>query len=126
MSFIINQEKCVGCGACKYICLFEAPTTVDEAGSKYEIKAENCLDCGQCETICPNNAISPAPDHRRIKRVSIIEEKCSGCGICRHFCLAKAPDGEKKKPFSIDQSKCFKCGVCVSKCRKEAIVAEYN
>ena len=126
MSFVVDLNKCVGCGACKYICLFESPTPIDEAKSKYEIKSSNCLGCGQCEDICPNNAIKPAPGYKRIKNVTIIEEKCFGCGVCRHFCLAKAPDGERNKPFKIDSEKCFRCGVCISKCRKDAIVAEYE
>ena len=40
MSFVVDLNKCVGCGACKYICLFEAPTPIDEAKVNMKSKAQ--------------------------------------------------------------------------------------
>lgn len=125
MAFVINYNRCVGCGACYYVCLFKAPLKIEDGSGKYVIKNENCIGCGQCEEICPNNAISPAPGHRRIRRVEIDSSVCNGCGVCVHFCIAKAPLGERKQPHEIDQEKCFHCGLCASKCPKHAISVEY-
>ena len=64
MAYMINTEKCVGCGACRWVCLFGVPAPTDTDASKYVIEKEKCVGCGQCENICPNNAIEPLPDHQ--------------------------------------------------------------
>ncbi len=124
MSFVIDKEKCLGCGACAFICLFNVPEPVNFEKSLYTIDAEKCRSCGQCENICPNNAISSSADNKPIKKVSIDKEKCIGCSLCARNCPTGAPQGKIKEPFEIDQSKCIKCGVCAEKCRKEAIIVE--
>ena len=126
MAYIIDNDLCVGCGACAYECLFDVPQAADPKKKKYTIDVEKCLGCGQCEQMCPNGAISPAPGHRKIVSVTINEEKCIGCTLCRRNCPAEAPYGEVKKPFSIDESKCFRCGFCASKCPKKAIDVVYQ
>lgn len=125
MAFYIDEEKCLGCGACAFACLFDIPEAVNSEKSKYTIDKEKCMGCGQCEHICPNSAIKPLPDHKRIVKVTIDKEKCIGCSLCARACLAGAPEGKIKEPFSINQEKCFKCGLCATKCRKDAIIVEY-
>ena len=125
MAYMIEQEKCVGCGACKWVCLFDVPTVCEDDQSKYQIEKEACIGCGHCETICPNNAIRPLPDHKKIIKVEIDQETCIGCTVCRHICPEKAPFGERGKPFAIDQSKCFQCGMCARKCMQKAIAVTY-
>jgi energy-converting hydrogenase A subunit Q len=53
----INDEKCVGCGICVYIC------PVDECLTGWvEIQvAETCIDCLKCIRGCPVNAITEVP-----------------------------------------------------------------
>ena len=126
MAYSINHEKCIGCGACKWVCLFDVPVVCEDDPAKYFISKEKCIGCGHCESICPNNAIAPLPDHKKLIRVDIEAEKCRGCTLCQHVCPVKAPSGERGKPFEIDQSKCFQCGMCASKCRFGAIVATYE
>ena len=125
MAYRIIEEKCVGCGACAWACLFDVPKAKTADGSKYEIDAEKCCGCGQCENLCPNSAIEPRTDHRRIRKVTVEKEKCIGCTVCMHICPEKAPFGERGKPFEIDQGKCTQCGACAMKCRHDAIVVEY-
>ena len=52
---------------------------------------------------------------------SVLEEKCTGCGLCLRKCPQDAVSGEKKQPHHIDQETCIKCGVCYDQCRFEAI-----
>jgi len=126
MSFLINEEKCVGCGACAFVCLFGVPKPVDSDKSKYAIDENVCTECGQCENICPTGAISPGPNYRKIKRVVINADKCNGCTRCTYVCLAKAPEGViGKSPFKINTEKCFCCGMCKLHCRQQAISFEY-
>ncbi len=49
----IDEEKCVGCGLCKEVCVRDN-LEVDAVAVELE---NNCFDCGQCSTLCPTNAI---------------------------------------------------------------------
>ena len=126
MAFRINDEKCVGCGACAWVCLFNIPKPVETDVSKYYIDKEKCFGCGHCENICPNNAIEPLLDHKKIKRVEILLEQCIGCTVCAHICPVKAPIGERGLPFVIDEEKCIQCGACAVRCIHNAIRVEYE
>ncbi|HQB02069.1 MAG TPA: NADH-ubiquinone oxidoreductase-F iron-sulfur binding region domain-containing protein [Candidatus Hydrogenedentes bacterium] len=52
----------------------------------------------------------------------IIDELCTGCGLCKRKCPVEAISGERKEVHHIDQEKCIKCGVCLESCRFDAIV----
>jgi NAD-dependent dihydropyrimidine dehydrogenase PreA subunit len=125
MAFYIDQNQCVGCGACRFACLFQIPKP-DENKTKYTISETACCGCGQCENICPNSAIHPLPDHKRRVVVLIDGTLCKGCGRCAKVCQANAPQGEIGKPFVIDQDKCFRCGMCARACKFEAIKVQYE
>ncbi len=55
MAYVIDKEKCVGCGSCAEVCPAEA---ISEDGDHYAIDPDACLECGTCEAECPNEAIS--------------------------------------------------------------------
>lgn len=126
MAYRIIKEKCIGCGACAWACLFGVPSQIKDDAPKYEIIKEKCAGCGHCINLCPNNAIEPLPDHKTLKKVTVIAEKCKGCTVCAHVCPEKAPFGERGEPFVINQDKCIKCGICVLRCRHSAIEAQYE
>lgn len=125
MAYRIIKEKCIGCGACAWACLFGVPKKTNDNEPIFEIAKEKCAGCGHCINLCPNNAIEPLPDHKTLKKVTIIAENCKGCTVCARICPEKAPFGERGKPFSIDESKCILCGACAMHCRFEAINAQY-
>jgi len=50
----------------------------------------------------------------------IIEEKCTGCGLCIRACPFDALEIVDKK--AVVNEKCTLCGLCVGSCRFEAIV----
>lgn len=58
MAYRIDESRCVGCGACHFVCVLKAAEPVDDYKEKYKINEEKCRDCGQCELICPNSAVS--------------------------------------------------------------------
>lgn len=53
---LINQEICIGCGACRSIC----PDRVISANpdGKAYIAAASCLQCGHCYAVCPVEAVA--------------------------------------------------------------------
>lgn len=50
----VNQETCIGCGACAATCPVEAISLVD---GKATIDQEKCISCGACKGTCPVEAI---------------------------------------------------------------------
>lgn len=52
----VNQEACLGCGACVDVCPTGSITL--NADGKAEIAEDTCIDCGACVGTCPNAAIS--------------------------------------------------------------------
>jgi NADH:ubiquinone oxidoreductase subunit F (NADH-binding)/(2Fe-2S) ferredoxin len=59
--FLINTEKCIGCGACAKKCPAGCITQVQGSDKKrppYQIDHGNCLKCGECFKTCKFNAIS--------------------------------------------------------------------
>lgn len=52
----VDQELCVGCGACTRICAHDAAIVTDR---KAHIDQELCVGCGRCIGVCPKDAIAP-------------------------------------------------------------------
>jgi len=51
----VNQDPCVGCGACARICAHAAPVI---SGGKATIDTDKCVGCGRCLAVCPKDAIA--------------------------------------------------------------------
>ena len=69
-----------------------------------------------------NEAKCPASVCKELLSITILEDKCIGCGLCAKRCPTDAISGEIKKPHVIDQEKCIKCGLCIEGCKFGAIV----
>lgn len=57
---VIDQEKCISCGACMANCP-QHTIEFDEATNTYMIDSYTCLECGACSEACPAGAIIDAP-----------------------------------------------------------------
>ncbi len=66
----------------------------------------------------------PAGVCKALIKFSIVDDKCTGCGVCLKKCPSECISGEKKKTHVIDQTKCIKCGVCKESCKFDAIIVE--
>jgi len=51
----VNQDSCVGCGACIKICAHDAPKVEN---GKATINKDKCVGCGRCLAVCPKDAIT--------------------------------------------------------------------
>jgi len=57
MTYKIDAEKCVGCGACVGVCPVAAILPKD---GKFAIDPTKCVGCGTCVGMCPMQAITKA------------------------------------------------------------------
>lgn len=55
----IDQQKCIGCGACRAKCRFDA---ISLNNGKYRISEYACEGCGVCQYVCPENAVIMSND----------------------------------------------------------------
>ncbi len=62
MEYRIIPEKCIMCGECKEVCLYNA--IIGEKKKPFlsgylpfEIRQKRCVKCGDCIKVCPTNAI---------------------------------------------------------------------
>ena len=61
----VDEEMCIGCGACDRICAHGAPDIreyVSGEGKKARINHDICVGCGRCLAVCPKDAISASFD----------------------------------------------------------------
>jgi len=54
---VINQKKCVLCGACTKACMFNA---LAKAGKEIVVFEKLCHDCGACKFVCKTEALTYA------------------------------------------------------------------
>jgi len=52
--------------------------------------------------------------------IKVIEEKCTGCGICKNYCMYDAIKIVNKK--AIINENCVYCGACIDSCKFNAIL----
>ena len=56
MPVTVDQDQCIGCGACTGVCPVSALTLNDEG--KSQCNEDVCNDCGTCMGTCPVQCIS--------------------------------------------------------------------
>ena len=52
---VIDEDKCIGCGACSNVC--PTNTIIKLENGKYRINQDGCIKCESCIGICPTKAI---------------------------------------------------------------------
>lgn len=51
--YVVNKDKCTGCGTCTDACPTEAISIEDGKA----VIGLACMDCGACPRVCPEGAI---------------------------------------------------------------------
>ena len=62
-----------------------------------------------------------AGECKSMTKITINEELCRGCDLCKKSCPVCAIEGEPGQKHKIDQTKCIKCRTCVNTCPFKAI-----
>ena len=143
------EESCGKCTPCRIgnMRLLEILTRITEGQGKEEDLAElENLSRIICDTsLCGLGQSSPNPilstlnfyrdeyvAHVKDKKCPaglctdllefiILDDKCTGCTLCKRVCPVDCIIGERKETHAIDQERCIKCGACVEKCPFNAI-----
>ncbi len=58
---------------------------------------------------------------KALSKITVIQDKCKGCGLCQKHCPVNAIEGKGREPRVINQDKCIKCGTCLTSCPFHAI-----
>ena len=107
MSFIIDQNICVGCGSCTGNCPNRA---IIRKGTIVFI-TEMCSDCGTCLQYCPMDAIGEGKtkaEYDNKKLDTALKEKLSlNRNIAAMKFVDKAPEG-----ITVEEGPHFWCGIC--------------
>ena len=75
-----------------------------------------------CNILCPVGALDALSNKLGEKfgrRVRVIEERCTGCGLCKDACPVWAIEIDEKA--RIDQLSCLPCGSCMKACPEQAV-----
>ena len=62
--------------------------------------------------------------HKYLKNVStlnLIEDKCTGCGMCADVCPQRVLKVESGKARVAARDRCMECGACMKNCPFEAV-----
>lgn len=81
------------------------------------------LCCNYCNFFCPIGAMDSLVNRAGAgfgKRVRVLADRCTGCGLCRQVCPTWAV--ETGKPARIDPYSCVPCRECEKVCPASAIV----
>ena len=103
---VVNDEKCVACGACVKAC----PRNLIELRKKAKKDRKIYVACSNCDKGGPA---------RRACKVA-----CIACGKCQKVCAFDAIKIENNLAY-IDAAKCTFCRKCVTECPTNAIL-EFN
>ncbi|TVQ40142.1 MAG: 4Fe-4S dicluster domain-containing protein [Spirochaetaceae bacterium] len=121
-AMLIDQTKCIGCGACTVSCkaiyarasfgILRTRMKKYETGRfphvSFRFRKHMCMHCienAPCIEACPVNAISYVSGDAG-GMVIIDDDTCIGCGNCTRQCPYQAPDRDR------DRKKAEKCSFC--------------
>ncbi len=82
-----------------------------------------CLITPPATVDFPKSEVPVPPDYRG--KPVLIQENCTGCGICKRDCPAEAIEmvdvGAKRPKVSFNYARCAFCAQCFDSCRFDAI-----
>lgn len=56
--------------------------------------------------------------------LSLVPEKCTGCGLCTEVCPHGVLVIEEKKAKITDRDRCMECGACMTNCAFGAVTVD--
>lgn len=122
--FVIDIDRCWGCSTCVTACAIQNETSPQHSGISLMSQERNdsgklgkvflpvlCLQCEEAECInaCPTDALIRNNDGT----ISVLTDKCIGCGLCEKHCIYGAISIDKTKKIAV------KCDMCLDRREKD-------
>jgi MinD superfamily P-loop ATPase len=89
----IDQDKCIGCGACLACCRFGAIHFLD---GTFRVEGSSCEGCGVCSFVCPSEAVI-----EELCQVGEVMTGISPLGPFAHAQLIPGEDGSGKLVLEV-------------------------
>jgi formate hydrogenlyase subunit 6/NADH:ubiquinone oxidoreductase subunit I len=67
MKFVIEENACVECGACRRYCPVDC---IPYEHMQHQVNLEQCVGCTICYAVCPADAVLPVPYGRTVPDLS--------------------------------------------------------
>lgn len=143
LKILVDPEKCVLCGICAEVCIFNAFDLLQNGVSqevmkgypkfqrRWKLEEAKCKPkgdklCDDCENACPRDALKCSlefSDGKPKMRVEHDSNACVLCTSCKIACPEKAIELDKvfEGEIKVDLEKCQGCGICVDVCPTETL-----
>lgn len=123
-----DNDKCVGCDICEYVCSFEKEKVFNPLKSRIRsvrigvtfntaVACKACKDA-PCVSACPEDALKQS---KETGAITVDEDKCKGCDWCLEACEYGAITLHPDKNKAIVCDTCAGDPKCIPMCPEDAL-----
>jgi Fe-S-cluster-containing dehydrogenase component len=118
-AYLIDAEKCIGCGMCVKAC--KAENKVPDDNFRTWIERYEISEDGEAEVDSPNGGLDGFEEnvtHVKIAKAFFVPKMCNHCAAapCVQVCPVGATYRTKDGVVLVDPKHCVGCGYCIQAC----------
>ena len=118
-AFIVDTEKCIGCGKCGSACRKE--NSVPKDCYRTWIERYRIMENGHVNVDSPHggeHGFEPVKDSEKIQKAFFVPKLCNHCKApnCVQVCPVGATYVSKEGFVLVDEKYCVACGYCIQAC----------
>ena len=118
-AFIVDTEKCIGCGKCASACREE--NNVPKDCYRTWIERYRIMENGEVKVDSPHggeHGFEPVKDTGKVEKAFFVPKLCNQCKdpSCVQVCPVGATYVSKEGFVLVDEKQCVACGYCIQAC----------
>jgi len=118
-AFIVDTEKCIGCGKCASACREE--NNVPKDCYRTWIERYRIMENGEVKVDSPHggeHGFEPVKDTGKVEKAFFVPKLCNHCKDpnCVQVCPVGATYVSKEGFVLVDEKQCVACGYCIQAC----------